>query len=68
MSMNSLLWYHKPTASGERFERTTGSKDKPCSAKTANTKTAVFLPFKGGNPAAGSPTATLLRLHPSRRH
>jgi hypothetical protein len=22
--------------------------------------------FKGGDPAAGSPTATLLRLHPSR--
>jgi hypothetical protein len=24
-------------------------------------------PFKGGDPAAGSPTATLLRLHPSYR-
>jgi len=23
--------------------------------------------LKGGDPAAGSPTATLLRLHPSRR-
>ena len=23
--------------------------------------------FKGGDPAAGSPTATLLRLHPSHR-
>ena len=23
------------------------------------------LSMKGGNPAAGSPTATLLRLHPS---
>ena len=28
----------------------------------------VDIPFKGGNPAAGSPTATLLRLHPSHRH
>ena len=26
----------------------------------------VFLSLKGGDPAAGSPTATLLRLHPSR--
>ncbi len=26
------------------------------------------FPFKGGNPAAGSPTATLLRLHPSHQH
>ena len=25
-------------------------------------------PWKGGDPAAGSPTATLLRLHPSHRH
>ena len=25
------------------------------------------LPFKGGDPAAGSPTATLLRLHPSHQ-
>ena len=25
-------------------------------------------PCKGGDPAAGSPTATLLRLHPSHRH
>ena len=24
-----------------------------------------FFPFKGGDPAAGSPTATLLRLHPN---
>ena len=28
----------------------------------------VFFPSKGGNPAAGSPTATLLRLHPSHQH
>ena len=28
----------------------------------------VLFPFKGGNPAAGSPTATLLRLHPSHQH
>ena len=26
---------------------------------------AVMLLLKGGDPAAGSPTATLLRLHPS---
>ena len=26
-----------------------------------------YLPFKGGDPAAGSPTATLLRLHPNYR-
>ena len=25
------------------------------------------IPLKGGDPAAGSPTATLLRLHPSHR-
>ena len=25
------------------------------------------VPLKGGDPAAGSPTATLLRLHPSHR-
>ena len=25
-----------------------------------------LLTYKGGDPAAGSPTATLLRLHPSR--
>ena len=25
------------------------------------------MPLKGGDPAAGSPTATLLRLHPSRQ-
>jgi hypothetical protein len=29
---------------------------------------ALFIfPLKGGDPAAGSPTATLLRLHPSHR-
>nr|YP_004927577.1 orf124 [Brassica carinata]YP_009228121.1 hypothetical protein AYB38_gp27 [Brassica nigra]AEH43592.1 orf124 [Brassica carinata]AJD85460.1 hypothetical protein BniMp051 [Brassica nigra] len=27
----------------------------------------TFLSIEGFNPAAGSPTATLLRLHPSRR-
>ena len=26
-----------------------------------------FVSLKGGDPAAGSPTATLLRLHPSRQ-
>ncbi len=26
----------------------------------------LLFPFKGGDPAAGSPTATLLRLRPSR--
>ena len=26
-----------------------------------------FIPLKGGDPAAGSPTATLLRLHPSHQ-
>ena len=32
-----------------------------------NELTIVILlaPYKGGDPAAGSPTATLLRLHPS---
>ena len=29
------------------------------------TLTERFRVFKGGDPAAGSPTATLLRLHPS---
>ena len=29
---------------------------------------AEAAPCKGGDPAAGSPTATLLRLHPSHRH
>ena len=28
-------------------------------------RTCCDLLFKGGDPAAGSPTATLLRLHPS---
>jgi len=28
----------------------------------------LILPWKGGDPAAGSPTATLLRLHPSHQH
>jgi len=32
----------------------------------SRTELGVFL-FKGGDPAAGSPTATLLRLHPSHR-
>ena len=27
----------------------------------------LAFPLKGGDPAAGSPTATLLRLHPSYR-
>ena len=26
-----------------------------------------IFPYKGGDPAAGSPTATLLRLHPNHR-
>ena len=30
-------------------------------------KILPFILFKGGDPAAGSPTATLLRLHPSHR-
>jgi len=30
--------------------------------------TRLDLPWKGGDPAAGSPTATLLRLHPSHQH
>ena len=29
------------------------------------TRTFCELLFKGGDPAAGSPTATLLRLHPN---
>lgn len=28
-------------------------------------KSIAMLSLKGGDPAAGSPTATLLRLHPS---
>ena len=32
---------------------------------SARRRLAVILLFKGGDPAAGSPTATLLRLHPS---
>ncbi len=32
-----------------------------------NTTSAWILSEKGGDPAAGSPTATLLRLHPSHR-
>ena len=27
----------------------------------------IYILKKGGDPAAGSPTATLLRLHPSHR-
>ena len=33
---------------------------------TGMTPASVFQIQKGGDPAAGSPTATLLRLHPSR--
>ena len=32
----------------------------------ASDSSKCVLLFKGGDPAAGSPTATLLRLHPSR--
>ena len=34
--------------------------------KVMSHKTFMGLSLKGGDPAAGSPTATLLRLHPSR--
>ena len=33
--------------------------------KKIKIKILIFFLFKGGNPAAGSPTATLLRLNPS---
>ena len=37
------------------------------SGRRGRQKNATYLDFfqKGGDPAAGSPTATLLRLHPS---
>ena len=55
----------------------TGAKNKPNEAKIKKTlKTTGSLQvssewniffYKGGDPAAGSPTATLLRLHPNHR-
>ena len=39
--------------------------DKPIPGETREPVDEVHIQ-KGGDPAAGSPTATLLRLHPSR--
>ena len=41
------------------------SKNTPGSLRVKNERELFFC--KGGDPAAGSPTATLLRLHPNHR-
>ena len=46
-----------------RQHRAEPQKAKPCSG---GFRLAAAASLKGGDPAAGSPTATLLRLHPSR--
>ena len=40
---------------------------RKCKSLTISNEWLILLdsPYKGGDPAAGSPTATLLRLHPS---
>jgi hypothetical protein len=46
-----------------RQHRAEPQRAKPCSG---GFRLAAAASLKGGDPAAGSPTATLLRLHPSR--
>ena len=48
-----------------RFSRSPGSLKEPWLIESEERAGSSF--HKGGDPAAGSPTATLLRLHPNHR-
>jgi hypothetical protein len=55
-----------PTPSGAGQARTMQGKQSMSGASQGTRRLRQSASLKGGDPAAGSPTATLLRLHPSR--
>ena len=68
---NQLSYAPGVSSSFSRSPLLPGKRTAQCrmpylASRTASAAEAA--PCKGGDPAAGSPTATLLRLHPSHRH